>query len=201
MVKVLIGLFFGGVAIGALASHAVPSGAVSVSLPLRGGSFLVLHGGSKAPTNMHARDPKLRYAVDFVELGPMMRRARGLQPDSLDAFAIWGSPVVSPCAGPVVAAVDVWPDQTIGSIDADNPTGNHVVIRCGDVDVTLAHLQRGSIVVRPEQQVQAGSPVGAVGNSGASTEPHLHVHGLKGETPVPLLFDGEWLVRNAVVRK
>ena len=201
LVKIVIGLFFGGVAVGAVASHAAPDEALNLAFPLRGGSFLVLHGGSRPATNVHAADPKQRYAVDFVKLGPMMRRARGVQPDALDAYAIWGERVFSPCPGRVQVVIDGLPDAATAKAEAMNPGGNHVVLRCGEVDVTLAHLQRDSIVVRAGQDIAAGVPLGAVGNSGASAEPHLHVHATKDGAAVPLRFDGEWLVRNAVVRK
>lgn len=53
--------------------------------------------------------------------------------------------------------------------------GNHVVIDHGDgVYSALAHLRRGSIRVRPGQRVAVGEPVAECGNSGNSTEPHVH---------------------------
>lgn len=55
--------------------------------------------------------------------------------------------------------------------------GNHVVITLGPGGpfLLLAHLQRGSVQVRPGQEVSAGQPVGRCGNSGNSTEPHVHL--------------------------
>ncbi|WP_435201606.1 M23 family metallopeptidase [Janibacter sp. GS2] len=55
--------------------------------------------------------------------------------------------------------------------------GNHVVIALaeGGPYVLLAHLRRGSVAVTPGQRVEVGSVVGACGNSGNSTEPHVHV--------------------------
>ena len=41
--------------------------------------------------------------------------------------------------------------------------------------VLLAHLQRGSVQVQPGQPVSVGDPVARCGNSGNSTEPHLHL--------------------------
>jgi murein DD-endopeptidase MepM/ murein hydrolase activator NlpD len=53
--------------------------------------------------------------------------------------------------------------------------GNHVVLDLGDgVYAALAHLRRGSVRVRPGDRVAAGQQLAAWGNSGNSTEPHLH---------------------------
>ncbi|MGP4115252.1 M23 family metallopeptidase [Streptomyces sp. 4N509B] len=53
--------------------------------------------------------------------------------------------------------------------------GNHVVLDLGDGTHALyAHLQRGSATVRPGDRVSAGQPIARCGNSGNSTEPHLH---------------------------
>jgi hypothetical protein len=49
--------------------------------------------------------------------------------------------------------------------------------------------------------VTAGTPLARVGNSGNTTEPHLHIHADRAWVAVPARFDGRWLVRNAIVRK
>ncbi|XVQ13994.1 M23 family metallopeptidase [Spirillospora sp. CA-255316] len=55
--------------------------------------------------------------------------------------------------------------------------GNHVVLDLGDgTYAVLAHLRRGSVRVRKGQRVRAGDVLGEVGNSGNSSEPHLHFH-------------------------
>lgn len=55
--------------------------------------------------------------------------------------------------------------------------GNHVVVaftRSGPF-ILLAHLQRGTVTVTEGDVVTVGQVVGACGNSGNSTQPHVHV--------------------------
>lgn len=219
VVKGLIAVLFGGVAIGVIRAHQVPDGAIDLGFPLRNGSFLVMHGGSHGAANVHAAEPERsqdarvnelrfkqfqeeRYAVDLVQISDVGMRARGLYPDEPDRYVIWGAEVLSPCAGTVLQTVDGLPDlQPGGARDEENPHGNHVVIRCGDIDVTLAHLQKGSIRVQKGTTLASLAPVAKVGNSGNTTEPHLHVHAARGGVAVPARFDGNWLVRNRMVRR
>ncbi len=199
--KVLIGLFFGGVAFGALRGHAVPAGAIGLAFPLPGGTYLVAHGGSTGPSNMHSPQVAQRYAVDLVKLNSAGMRARGIYPQDLTRHAIFGTEVLSPCAGVVVTAVDGLPDELSAIRDGKRPFGNHVVVRCGDVNVTIAHLRQGSVSIRPGTTIVTRQLLGRTGNSGLSSEPHLHVHAERGGNAVPMRFDGEWLVRNDVVRR
>ncbi|HEX2120597.1 MAG TPA: M23 family metallopeptidase [Thermoanaerobaculia bacterium] len=201
MVKVLIGFFFGSVGVGVLRAHAVPPGAIDLGFPLRGGTFLVTHGGSTSAANLHNPHPAQRYAVDIVKLNRAGVRAAGLYPSDVSRYAVFGATVVSPCDGPVIRAVDGLPDLAPPTPDTKNVAGNHVVVRCGDADVWLAHLQRGSVSVRPGAIVRSGAPLARVGNSGNTSEPHLHVHAERNGAGVPARFDGKWLVRNAAIRK
>jgi hypothetical protein len=189
------------VAIGVLRAHRVPFGAVDVGFPLAQGTYLVAQGGSEPAANIHAQHPAQRYAVELVKLNSAGMRARGIYPNDAAAYTIFGETVVSPCDGTVLAAIDAFPDAARISLDEKNPLGNRVTLRCGDTDVTLAHLQRGSVAVRAGSSVTRGTPLGRVGNSGTSTEPHLQMHAERNGAGVPLRIDGRWLVRNAIIRK
>jgi hypothetical protein len=197
LVKVMLGIFVGGVAVSALRGHAVPPGAIDLAFPLRGGAYVIGHGGSTSAANMHHAHPAQTYAVDIMKLNAAGMRARGIFPSDVRKYAIFGATVVSPCDGVVRAAVDGLPDTR----DEKRVAGNHVILRCRDVDVWLAHLQRGSVAVRPGMQLRTGQPLGRAGNSGNTTEPHLHVHAERNGAAVPATFDGEWLVRNDLVRR
>lgn len=53
--------------------------------------------------------------------------------------------------------------------------GNHVVLDLGDGTYAMyGHLRHGSLRVRAGEAVRAGQPLAECGNSGNSTEPHVH---------------------------
>lgn len=96
------------------------------------------------------------------------------------------------------------PDMPVPETDTSRLKGNHVMIDCGEYAVLLAHFRNGSLRVREGEGVTKGQELGEAGNSGQSTEPHLHVHVqrlpeagpiLSGE-PLHLTFDGRFPVRN-----
>ncbi|HEX7833217.1 MAG TPA: M23 family metallopeptidase [Thermoanaerobaculia bacterium] len=200
VVKVLIGFLFGSVAFGVVRGHQVPPNPIDLTFPLRDGRFLVVHGGSTSASNVHFADPKQRYAVDLVKTNAFGFRASGIYPADLTRYSIYGASVVSPCNGSVLRVVDGLPDQPRGVMDTKNPLGNHIVIRCGDADVTLGQLQARTITTKQGATVVAGAPIAKAGNSGSTTEPHLHIHAERNGVAAPMTFEGRWLVRNAVVK-
>jgi murein DD-endopeptidase MepM/ murein hydrolase activator NlpD len=117
--------------------------------------------------------------------------------------------VFAPVTGTVLKAADGSPDLPPGEVRNENPPGNHVIIRPDglELNVLLAHLQNGSVLVKTGDRVTAGQPIAKVGNSGRTSEPHLHIHAQKqvvrnGESEwigVPVRFGSRWLVRNSLV--
>jgi hypothetical protein len=198
--------FLAGTATGLWARRA-PEPGVALEFPLRDGWFYVGHGGNHVMVNAHQVVPPQRFALDIVALSRAGFRASGLYPRDLHEYHVWGAVVHSPCDGTIERVVDGLPDLAAGERDAAHLAGNHVVIRKhSDVLVLLAHLQQGSVRVVEGQAVRVGEPLALVGNSGNTSEPHLHVHALRGATDplrgtsVPIRFDGRFLVRNDTVR-
>jgi hypothetical protein len=169
---------------------------VVLEFPLRDGLYCVAQGGPAA-TNGHARNPAQRHAYDLVMLsGGLTRRCRGLLPRQLGRYEIFGRPIYSPCDGIVEATVDSVPDLAPPERSADAPAGNHVLIGRGDATVVVAHLGLGTVAVKVGQALQVGDLLGRVGNSGNTSEPHLHLHVVRGGVPgrfntgtgVPIMF-------------
>ena len=212
LVAALAGLFGGVSAYALLGRRPRPGEAVVMSFPLEGGPFLVAAGGSNALVNPHLATlaPRFRayrgqsYAVDLVGIGRWGSRRRGLASADPADYAIFGAPVVAPCAGRVVRAFDEVPDMPVPERSRAPIEGNHVILECGRAWIVMAHLQAGSVEVTRGDVVHVGTPIARVGNSGQSDEPHLHIHAqapgtsdepLSGE-PLPLRFGDRWPVRN-----
>lgn len=63
--------------------------------------------------------------------------------------------------------------------------GNHVILDIGNGFYAFyAHLQPGSLRVSLGEKVHRGQVLGLVGNSGNSTEPHLHFHISNANSPL-----------------
>ncbi len=68
-------------------------------------------------------------------------------------------------------------DMAPGETDPSNPAGNHVILDLGNDEYALfAHFMHDSIVVRAGDEVSRGDQLGQCGNSGNTSEPHLHFH-------------------------
>jgi murein DD-endopeptidase MepM/ murein hydrolase activator NlpD len=140
-----------------------------------GGRWYVAWGGREPDQNHHVTAADQRFAYDFlVRVDGASRSGDGRH---LADYQCWGRPVLAPAAGEVVAAVDGLPDYSPGERHPQDPAGNHVVLDLGEGEfAVLAHLRRGSVSVAPGERLTAGQPLGRCGNSGHSSEPHLHFH-------------------------
>lgn len=180
-----------------------PTSARALSFPLDRGRFVAAQAGGVTLLNHHADHPAQRFAADFTEIFPTGFRVRGILPKDLEAYAIFGASVVSPCAGDVIAVRSDLPDLIPPERDWENLRGNHVILDCGDLQVELAHFQQGHVAVEVGDRVSVGDPLGKVGNSGNTTEPHLHIHAFDPATGhgVPMAFDGRSPTRNRLFRR
>lgn len=184
----------------AVASKIEPAGAFDLALPLRGGNYYVLQGGRNITTNPFHVIGGSRFSVDLAKLNVFGNRAAGIAPRDLDAYEIFGETIYSPCNGIVLKVRDGLTDNTPGKVDSEYPEGNYVVLECGDARVLMAHLMQDSILFAAGKTVALGEPLGKVGNSGNTSEPHLHIDANRGEAEIPLKFDGQWLSMNSVIR-
>lgn len=137
------------------------------------GEWWVFWGGRSREENYHRASALQRYAYDFV----VRRDGSTHRGDGSRNQDYWcqGEPVLAPAAGTVVVAEDGVSENVPGEMNADEKLGNHVVIDHGNGEFSLfAHLQTGSVAVATGEAVEPGTPVGTCGNSGNSSEPHLH---------------------------
>jgi murein DD-endopeptidase MepM/ murein hydrolase activator NlpD len=181
-----------------------PPGAVLLALPFSGRWLVQNSPARRVPS--HGTDLfGERYAIDFVGVDDRGRTAShqdwgtwfGTEP--VDRFVGFGRPVLAPAAGRIVAVHDGEADHearrsqlalvpyALGQSARVRAgpaaiAGNHVIIELpGRVGfIALVHLRAGSIMVDLGAAVAAGQPLAQCGNSGNSTQPHLHLQAMDG---------------------
>ena len=181
--------------------------AVHLKFPLGEGVYQVIHGGNDISTNYHNSIPAQKFALDIVQISGFGARASGLMPDSLEDYKIYGAKIFSPCSGEVVSLQNNMDDRAPFDVDDKNALGNYVAIYCRGNTITITHMLKGSIKVALGMTVEEGEHIGLLGNSGRTSEPHLHIHAVQGRVPgendliwaaagVPILFNDRFLLRN-----
>jgi len=150
---------------------------VRFRLPLDG-PILVGWGGGSPGVNYHVAYPDQRWAYDLlVAENGQTHRGDGAR---CEDYLCYGLPVLAPADGKVVAVLDGMADQPIGAMGGTPAGGNQIVIEVQDRGqpqyLFLCHLQRGSLLVKEGDTMTQGQPLAKVGNSGNTSEPHLHIH-------------------------
>ncbi len=143
-------------------------------LPFRG-EWFVFWGGRSVQQNYHAATPDQRFAYDLV-IHHDGRSYRGEGKKNED-YHCFGVELFAPGSGTVVAVENSVPDNIPGEMNPRQALGNHVVLDHGNHEYSfLAHFQQGTIVVGVGDVLESGALLGRCGNSGNSSEPHLHYH-------------------------
>lgn len=150
----------------------------SFSLPFEG--FWLVEAGGMDKENSHSWNVfNQRYAYDFLvkDENQITHKEEG---KDLEDYYCFGKPILAPADGLVVQARDGHRDNPeLGSIDVQARVfqGNLMVIQHAEREYSyLAHLKEGSIAIKQGEAVRRGQVIGLCGNSGHSTEPHLHFH-------------------------
>jgi hypothetical protein len=147
------------------------------------------------------------YAIDFIAVrGRRTATTRDwrtlLSTEPVERFFAFGQPILAPAAGRVVSVHDGEADHVARRSQlalvpyaltqaarvrggAGAIAGNHVILELKDrgAYVVLAHLRAGSIRVGEGELVVAGRELAACGNSGNSTQPHLHIQIMDAADP------------------
>lgn len=148
------------------------------SLPFHG-CWLVANGGVTPETSHSWEIPQQRYAYDFLIVDRDGRSFSGDDATNPEAYYCYGREILAPADGFVVALYADAPDSPVNKrrpvCAADDLRGNFVLLNHGSgVYSLLCHLKPGSIYVHVGQAVARGERIARCGNSGNTTEPHLH---------------------------
>lgn len=191
-------------------STQVPAG-IELDFPLKGGRYYIVQGGNDQLLNHHHEVSAQKYAIDVVKLNQFGFRCSTFLASHLNDYNIFGEVVHSPCDGRITRLINGHEDLSPAIMDSDHPAGNYLAVQIGNSNrfVILAHLMKNSFLVKENDLVVRGQPLAKVGNSGNTSEPHLHMHVVEAatddflfdETGIPMRFNGEFLIRNHVVKR
>src|SRR5215831_2364054 len=167
-----------------------------ISAPLRGDNWGAGNGPANSSGHRRALIPiggraqiGQRFAIDWVRLNPDGKATYTGNPLDNKNYRAYGSDAMAIADGTVTEVKDGIPENIPGEnsravpITLETIAGNHVILDIGQGRYALyAHLQPGSLKVKLGDHVKRGQVLGLVGNSGNSTEPHLHFHLTNGNT-------------------
>jgi len=161
--------------------------AVVISSPLVGEDWVAANGPSNTsqhrraliPINGHAYISQ-RFAIDWVQVYPDGKTYKG-DPSDNKNYRAYGTEIHAVADGVVTQVGDGIPQNTPGAkslavpITLETIGGNHVIMEIGDgLFAFYAHMQPGSLRVKVGDKVTRGQVLGLLGNTGNSSEPHLH---------------------------
>ncbi|WP_163581322.1 M23 family metallopeptidase [Gracilibacillus saliphilus] len=163
--------------------------AVSINLPLNE-TLVVGWGGDDLESNQpHAIVPNERWAYDLL-IEPYSNGSK-----NLNDYGIYNKEIESPVKGTIVGVYDKEKDITPGSEENETMIGNYIYIKIEETEtyLVLSHIKQNSALVKNGQNVDEGTPLAKVGNSGSSSEPHLHIHHQRQNPATTNLFLSEGL--------
>ncbi|MCL2198264.1 MAG: M23 family metallopeptidase [Defluviitaleaceae bacterium] len=163
------------------------------------GKWTVVNGGVNKELSHSWELPSQRYAYDFIILDDTGKSRDGDIGDA-NAYFCYGKDIIAPADGVVVGMYDGFRDSFIDGknayCDALNIAGNYITIKHnGNEYSVIAHILKGSITVKKGESVKQGDIIAKCGNSGNSSEPHIHFQLQDGKSfflsaGLPIAFSG-----------
>ncbi|WP_243732432.1 DUF3887 domain-containing protein [Pedobacter metabolipauper] len=147
----------------------------AMHLPFKG-EWTVFWGGDTKELNQHAGVEFQKNAFDIIMTNSANKSFKSNGKTNEDYYA-FGQQILSPCDGEIVVAVDGIKDNIPGVANPLYIPGNSILLKTKNNEfVFLAHFKQNSIQVKQGDLVKQGQVLGLCGNSGNSSEPHLHFH-------------------------
>jgi murein DD-endopeptidase MepM/ murein hydrolase activator NlpD len=146
-----------------------------MKLPFKG-EWSVTWGGDTKEQNYHVESVAQKNAFDILIKDEQGSTHKGTGEANEDYYA-FGKELYAPCDGEVVLVVDGVKDNIPGVLNPIYIPGNTVIIKTANGEFAFfAHFKQHSIAVKQGQKVSTGALLGLCGNSGNSSEAHLHFH-------------------------
>ncbi len=145
------------------------------SLPFKD-EWTVFWGGDIKEQNYHISSTAQKFAFDFIITDVNGKSFQNQGTINEDYYA-FGKELFAPTDGEVVMMIDGVKDNLPGEMNSFHTGGNTVIIKTGNNEfIVLCHFKQHSIKVKEGSKVKKGQLLGKCGNSGNSSEPHLHFH-------------------------
>lgn len=151
---------------------------VEYTLPFEG-EWYAANGGVTENTSHSWEILPQRFAYDFIIVDDKGKSFEGDKAD-LRSYYCYGKDILAPADGVVAAVKNNFPDCRImsdGQTDPDTPDigGNRIIIKHSAKEYSaVCHIMPGSVTVQKGDRVKRGDVIGKCGNSGNTTEPHIH---------------------------
>jgi len=146
-----------------------------------------------------------RFAIDWKQLNEAGAFYEGDKTKN-ESYVDYGSDIIAVADGTISSAVDKLDANAPGVLPANDPVlgpqitvetvdGNHIVQDIGGGAYAFyAHLQRGSLLVKPGDTVKKGQVIAKLGNTGNANVSHMHFHlmngpSLLGSDGIPYVLD------------
>jgi len=145
------------------------------SLPFNG-TWLTFWGGDTAKQNHHHGSQSQQYAFDFIKMDDSDNFFRTNGNSNEDYFS-FGLDILAPADGKIVELVNGLRDNKPRELNSLNFIGNYIMIKHDETTYSiLGHLKQDSMTVKAGDMVISGEKLALCGNSGNTTDPHLHFH-------------------------
>ncbi|WP_026851674.1 M23 family metallopeptidase [Glaciibacter superstes] len=136
-----------------------------------------------------------RFAIDFLRIDPTSMKSYRGDPALNASYLAFDQPLIAVAKATVVKVVSDQPDVTpmvLTEVETvDDVTGNSIVLDLGNgVYALYAHMQQGSAQVKVGDTVKKGQEIGRLGNSGNTSEAHLHFQLQRARSSQPTMWHG-----------